>query len=71
MQELRYSNQNRKENRTMTRKHFNDLAETLQLMYDNGAITEGGIYDIARFCERQNPRFDFQRFIDAVGRGEK
>ena len=44
----------------MTRKHFKELAEIMQINKADPLI----IRDIANFCASQNPRFDRSKFYD-------
>ena len=57
----------------MTRKHFNKLAEILRqhCMADRGKPTQcrhthALVLDIAKMCRAENPRFDKDKFIEAV-----
>jgi hypothetical protein len=53
----------------MTRKHFQEIADILAShrgMGDPGMYHEM-VMDFARFCKRQNPNFNFDKFLEAVG----
>ena len=53
----------------MTRKHFQDLADTILPMWDEMPPTyvKQFVLTLIPFLKRQNPRFDKQRFLDACG----
>lgn len=46
----------------LTRKHFQELAEILQINKADPLI----IRDIADFCSSSNPRFDRSKFYDVA-----
>ncbi len=61
----------------MTRKHFNDLAETLRCLKPIGSsisqrisyVTWHGIVkEIANMCARHNKSFDEEKFLEACGK---
>jgi len=50
----------------MSRKHFQDLAETLAGAGLDQQSMDRLLPEIIRFCKRQNSNFDSGRFIEAV-----
>lgn len=52
----------------MSEKNFVDLADTLREVKENskGAVVswEELLEELVRFCKRQNPRFDEERWLD-------
>lgn len=52
----------------MTKKHFIALADTIRESnrFDSHCFTREAILDLAKFCKRQNPNFDCERWIDYI-----
>jgi hypothetical protein len=54
----------------MTKKHFIALADAIREFNDAGFQMEfraDQIDCLAAFCQRQNPRFNTQRWVDYIG----
>jgi hypothetical protein len=56
---------------SMTKKHFNAIAEIVKTAIENNPGAKGTIsamgYKLATLCENDNPNFDLGRFLTACG----
>ena len=57
---------------TLSRKHFIALAAACRPAYQALPATERAllVYNLCRFCQESNPRFDTERFVAALQEGQ-
>jgi hypothetical protein len=52
----------------MTKKHFIELADRIRIFNknENNPFTQWHIWELADFCQSQNPNFNRERWLDYI-----